>query len=135
LEQREAVGDQDAAGRRRRIRDELVAAEGRAYGPSPDNPVRGQIVERHRTAALPHGLDDRARDLAPVDRGRTVTADPPDRLAELRQAQDVAGHEPGAAVLAVEPAALVGVAEDEVEDRMQVGLRARPLDAVARELD
>src|SRR2546430_1041011 len=35
----------------------------------------------------------------------------------------------------VDPPALVGVAEDQVEDRVQVGLRARELDPVAGELD
>src|SRR5205823_5669189 len=54
---------------------------------------------------------------------------------EVRQPQRVAGDEPRAVGPAVDTAALVEMAQDQVEDRVEVRLLARDLDAAPRELD
>ncbi len=82
-----------------------------------------------------HRGDDRTGELARVERASALLRDPFERLAEVGELQEVARKQAGAVGAAVEAAALVGVAQDQVEDRVQVRLRPGELDAVAGELD
>ena len=62
VDQPERVGDQHSAGRRRRIRDELMPSVTGSNRPSPHDPVRREILLRELAAAFPTGSDDcRAR--------------------------------------------------------------------------
>ena len=58
-----------------------------------------------------------------------------ERAAKICQAEGVAGEHPRAVPSAVDPPALVGVAEDQVEDRVQVSLFPGDLDPGSSELD
>ena len=132
----EREGDQDAARRRRRVRDELVAAEGRAHGPPADDAVGGEIAlasgapPRSRTARLMARASDRR-----VERARRP------RLPAIVERSREVGH-----------AERLAVAKRSVAARRSGGLRPRlrraasriacrnaccgsELDAVARELD
>ena len=132
LEERKAVGDQDPARRRRRVRDHLAAEVRHAHGLAPDHLVRGQVGDRQAAAAF----FDRARDLlcelAAVERRRALRGDPLERAGEIREAEEVARLQAGAVGPAVEAASLGGVPEDQVEDRVQVRLRPCELDALPR---
>ena len=124
LEQREPVGDQDAARRRRRVRDHLVAAvagRARVAARRRGTPRGRRGSARRRPPATV--LDDRA---ARARRGRArgaVGGDPLECLGEIGQAERVARREARAVGAAVEAAPLGGVAQDQVEDRVQVRLR------------
>src|SRR5581483_4634392 len=114
VEQRQAEGDQDAARRRRRVRDDLVAAEAGADRAAPDDPVAGEVLEREVPAALPRGGRERPRPLAAVERGGAPARDRLERVGELREAQRVPGDEPLARRPAVEAATLRRGAQDRV---------------------
>src|SRR5439155_16918463 len=62
----ERVGDQDATGRRRRIRDELVAVERAADRALRYDPVFGQILLRQAAALCANVLADAPAQLAAV---------------------------------------------------------------------
>ena len=67
----QAVRDQHAAGRRRRVRRERVPAERRGHRPARDHAVAGEVLQRD----LRRGLAQRARrDLAGVEDRRTLGA-------------------------------------------------------------
>ncbi len=80
LEQREPVGDQDPARRRRRVRDHLVAEVGDANGPAPDDAVAREVAladrrrlprRRSRTISRAPGRHGRARRPRPRRSART----------------------------------------------------------------
>ena len=58
--------------RRRRVRAELVPAVLDGKRPAPHDAVALEILERQRAPARLHVLDDRARELAAVQRSRTL---------------------------------------------------------------
>ncbi len=94
LEQRQAVEDQDAAGGRRRVRDDLVAAEAHAQWPSPHDAVGGEIVARQVPAAVGHRAHDRLRELAAVQGGSAFAGDLLERVAEIRKPELIPRDEP-----------------------------------------
>ena len=67
VEDAERERDQQAAGGRRRVRDELRSAVGRAHGPALDDAVGGEILLGHRPASLPDRRAHAARELAAVE--------------------------------------------------------------------
>ena len=73
-------------------------------------------------------------ELAPVDVLGALLGDQLERPREIRHQQPVAGDETFA-VRAVDAATLAVCAQDQVEDRVQIGLGRVELDAVAGELD
>ena len=136
VEQREPVGDQHAARGRRRVRDDLVAAEGvTRQRPPPDDAVGGEVGGRDSPRPSPAGARrSRAPELAAVER----------RRAPARRSARACRRGRGGG--AVSPATSRGVGRRragprrvcrriEVEDRVQVRLRPRQLDAVAGELE
>src|SRR5207253_9565995 len=58
LEEGETIGDQHAAGRGWRVRNERVASEAGAHRAPPDDPVAGEVFERELAATLAHGRDE-----------------------------------------------------------------------------
>jgi len=63
-----------------------------------------------------------------------VVGDALERPRQVGHREPVSRDEALAPAL-VDPAALLGVAQDDVEDRVQVGLRTRELEALAGEVD
>ena len=125
----QAVADQHAAGRRRRVRLELVPAEAGADGTAPDDAVLLEIAQRDRAAALANVRGDCAGHLASVDRARPVLGEPLQRVRELALDEPLAGDQ--AASLWPEHGSPLGaVPQDEVDDGVKVRLRARQLDSV-----
>ena len=135
LEKREAVGDQDPAGRGRRVRNDIEASVAHLHGPPPDDAIPGEVLAGQEATARHDCIDRRARELAGVERAGALLGDLLERPAEIGQAQHVAREEAGAVGPAVETAPLVRVTQDQVEDRMQVRLRPVQLDARTSELD
>ena len=88
----------------------------------PDHAVRLEIVGGDRAAAGGDGRGDLRRQLAAVERRRPLGGDERERLVEAVETKHVAGHHPPAVRPAVEPPALGVVAQDQVEDRVQVRL-------------
>ena len=78
-------------------------------------------------------LDDRVAELAPVELTRAALREALERVREVAHDDLLARGDPS--VLPVDRPALGRVPQDEVEDRMQVGLRSRQLDAVPGERD
>ena len=89
LEPPQPVRDQDTARGRRRVRDELCAAVGRAQRPAPDHAVALEVVGRDRG----NGAHELPRHFTGVDRGRAVFRDSLERSGELGPDQPVAGLE------------------------------------------
>ena len=89
-EQRQAVGDQDPARRRRRIRDHLVPEIADAHRAAPGDAVVREIALGDRAAALAHRAHDRPRELAAIERRRALRGDLLERAAEIGQPQRVA---------------------------------------------
>ena len=77
---------------------------------------------------------ERAGELAVVELAGASLGDSLERPGQIGHGDPVARDEALTSAL-VDAAALGGVAQDHVEDRVQVGLRARELDAVAGKLD
>ena len=136
LEQREPVGDQDPARGRRRVRDHLVA-EVRRRAPAHARSPRTRPGRRPSGGRLPPRpcARPRAASSPRYSAAGALRGDPFERAGEVGKTEDVARLQPGAVRPAVEAAPLGGVAEDQVEDRVQVRLRPRQLDALAGELD
>src|SRR5438105_9639551 len=111
-----------------------MPAKGRTDRRAPDHPVLVQVAARQAAAARADVRDDGAPELAAVQRAGAVPRDRLERVGEAGQAEAVAAHET-VPLTAVRLRAFGGVAEDRVEDRVQVRLRARELDPVAGELD
>ena len=111
-----------------------MALEGGADRAAPDDAVLGEVALVDLAAVLADVRGDRAAELAVVELTRAVLGDALERAREVGHLDPVARDE-ALAVPLVDAAALLGVGEDQVEDRVQVGLRARELDPVARELD
>jgi hypothetical protein len=80
-------------------------------------------------------LDHRTAELAGVELGRTALGEQLERVGKVAHHEPVAGDEALAVRVRVERAPLLRVPQDQVEDRVQVGLRAVQLDSLARELD
>ena len=130
----QAVADQDAAGRRGRVRLELVPAEDGADGTAPDDAVLLEIAQRDRAAALADVGGDRARHLASVDRARAVLGELLQRVREIALDEPLARDQ--TPPLRPEHGAPLGaVPQDEVDDGVKVRLRPRQLDPASRELD
>jgi hypothetical protein len=102
--------------------------------PAADDAVGGEILEGDRAASLRLVGGDQAADLARVELLCALVADRLERRDELAQVELVTGDETFAGAT-VDGAPLIGVAEDEIEDRVQIRLLARQLDAGARQLD
>ena len=83
LEQREPVGDQDAARGGRRVREHLVAAKAHADGPPPDHPVGGEVLVGQLAAAVPDRRDDRPGEVAARERRGALRGDQLERLGEV----------------------------------------------------
>jgi hypothetical protein len=135
VEQREAVGDQDTARGRWRVRDHIVAEVARLHRLTPEDPVRLEVGGREQPST---GLDrggNRGRELTAVHRRRSLGGDLFERAAQIGEHQQVSRLQPRAVVAAVQTTTLQGVAEDQVEDGVEVSLWPRQLDARARELD
>ena len=112
-----------------------MAAEPDRDGTAPDDAVGREIVGRETPAALADGRGDRLRELAAVERPPAPGRDRLERVREVRQAERVAGDEPRPGRAAVDPPRLVGVADDRVEHRVEVRLRACELHTAPCELD
>ena len=67
VEQLQSVGDEDPAGRRRRVGEELVPVEGGTDRPPADDAVGAQVVAGDRAAARPDVLDEPPAELALVE--------------------------------------------------------------------
>src|SRR5437764_1380427 len=102
--------------------------------PAPVDAVFGEVALVDLAAVLADVGRDGASDLAVVELARAALGDPLERAREVGHREPVARDE-ALAVPLVDPPALVGVAEYQVEDRVQVRLRARELDSLACELD
>src|SRR5262249_3244829 len=85
VEQPEAVGDEYAAGRGRRVRVELVAQEGRLDGSAAHDAVLGQVGRRELTAEV---ADDRVGEIAPVELGSASLGE------QVHRSGEVGGGEP-----------------------------------------
>ncbi len=109
--------------------------EGAAHRPPPDDRVALQVVASDPAAAAGHGLDDRRAELALVDRPHALDGDALERLTEIGQAELVPRLEAAPVRAAVDTAALGGVAQDLIEDRVEMRLRPRERNAAAGELD
>ena len=96
LEQREAVRDQHAARRRRRVRDDGRAAERRAHGAAPHDAVGGEIVVRELAAAVARRSRRSRAPARRVEDARAAARDRVERVGEIGQAERVAGDEPRA---------------------------------------
>src|SRR5207248_5729181 len=95
----------------------------------PDDPVRGEILPGDPSDRADR-LDDRSREVPAVEDGGALAAELFEGAAEVREPQDVSGHEPRAVGPAVDAPSLVRVPEDPVEDPVQVGLLPGHLDPV-----
>ena len=134
IEKPQGVGDQYAARRGRRVRDELVPSKRHWHRAPPDHSVLGEIAPGDRPARLSEVADDRQAELAAVKGLGAVLSQLLERVAEIREHDPVARGEPRP-VRAVDAVSLLGVTEDQVEDRVQVGLRPRHFEPLVRELD
>ena len=131
LEQVERVSDQDPAGRRRRVREDLAAAVARAGRLARDRRVRVQVGARQQAAALEHVVAHRRGHVAGVEEVRTLGAEPLEQVGELRQPDRVAGAEQPAARRVDRPA--LGLrGEDRAEDLGQERLHLGERRALAR---
>ncbi len=126
---------QNASRGGRWVREHLVARERDTDGPTPDDAIGGQVGEGEVSPAVAHGCDHCPRALALVEGGRSPTGDRLERLCELGKAEQVARHEPRAVRAAVNPTRLVGVADDRIEHRVDMGLGTRELDSGPGHLD
>src|SRR6187551_3379077 len=77
--------------------------------------------------------DDLAADRAAVDGRCASSRELFQRVAEVVEDEPVAGDETSPA--AVDPPSLRRVPEDQIEDRVQIGLRTGELDAIAGQLE
>ena len=120
-----------AARRRRRIRDEVVAAVGAPDRSPPDDPVGGEILEGQATAPLEHRLRDRGGQIPAVEALCALVCEPIERRCEIVHHEPLADTE---RPLGTVDAAAVGiVAKDPVQDLVQKRLARCQLDAVARQ--
>ena len=133
VDEPQPVADQDAARRGRRVGDELVPAEPSPHRPPPHHAERGEICTGDSSALCAQVADDLLPERAAVDRGRALAGELLERRPEVVQDEAVARAETRAA--AVDPPPLVRVAQDQVEDAVQVRLRRGQLDAVPRKLE
>src|SRR5439155_26229571 len=113
---------------------ELVAPEGSTHRAAPDDAVLGKVALVDLAAVLADVRCERAGELAVVELAGASLGDSLERPGQIGHGDPVARDEALTSAL-VDAAALGGVAQDHVEDRVQVGLRARELDAVAGKLD
>ena len=90
LEDVQRLHQRDAARRRRRHRDEAVAAIRRGDGRAPHGLIAGQVGRRDDAAALPHLVDDGRGDRARVEAVPALARDAFERAREIRL------HEPRA---------------------------------------
>ena len=132
VEQREHVGDQDPARRRRRVGEDVVAAVADADRLARDRLVGGEVGEREHPAALGDAARRRLGDVAGVERRRALRAEALERVGQLGVAQHVALARDVVAdpVLRARLRARRGDRREQVED---VGLLRVDLDARARE--
>ena len=107
-----------------------MAHEGDAHRLPADDAVVAQVAERDLTAALAQVARERPRQLAVVEVLPAGLGEPLERLPEVGEHEPVAGDQ-AVAVHAVHRVALVGVAQDRVEDVVQVRLALGQLDPVA----
>ena len=126
LELLQAVRDQDAARRRRRVRAELVAAVLRTHRPPAHDAVLLEVAPREHARRAPARGDDRLAELALVELAR---ARAPRSARACPQDRDWTIVSPGLSrsVAAVDLRDLRRCPEDHVDDRVQVGLRLRVL--------
>ena len=71
----ERVGDQDAAGRRRRVREDVALVVGRLRRLAVDHCVVGQVLPGDQAAALQHPVADRRGDVAVIREPRALPAE------------------------------------------------------------
>ena len=91
VEQEEGVGDQHAAGGRRRIRDESVPEELGGDRPAPDHAVAAEVVPRQRAAARTDAARDAFSQHAVVEGLGTPFGEDLHRRGEVVHRQAVAG--------------------------------------------
>ncbi len=134
LQQRQSVRDQHTAARRRRVGEELLAAEARPHRAAANDAIFREVALGEAASACAEVLDDRCAELPRVELGGAPVGEQLQRLREVVLDQRVAGDQRGA-VLLVHGPRLRRVAQDQVEDAVQVRLPVVELDAIARELD
>ena len=125
-------GDQDPAGRRRRVGEDVEAAVADADRLARDRLVAREVRLGQRAAARGHPLARRARDVTGVERRRPLRAEPLERVGELGVGEHVAlaRHAVADPVLR---ARLRRARGDRLEQGEDVGLLRVELDARARE--
>ena len=131
LEDAERVGDQDAARRGRRVGEHRPAPVGHPGGLALDHLVGLEVLAREEAAALEHPVADRAGHVARVEEPGALGAEPVEQVAELGQADRLAGAQQAPAGR-VELGALRRGAEDRLEHLEQEGLHRHDLHALAR---
>src|SRR5439155_13732635 len=109
-------------------------AEARAHGAAANDTIFGQVTLGEAAAARAKMFDDGPGKLACVELGGALVGEQLQRLREVVLDQRVADGQRGA-VLLVHGPRLRRVAQDQVEDAVQVRLPVVELDAIARELD
>src|SRR6266508_665548 len=111
VEQPQAVSDQHATGRGRRIRVELVPGERGADGATPDDPVLRKVAGGDRASVLARVETECAGKAASVELTRPALREQLQGAGEVAHHEPVAGHEAGAAALVDRPA-LVCMSQD-----------------------
>ena len=104
-----------------------------SHGRAPDHAVLPEVLRRHRAARLAHVEYHGGRELAVGEIGRMLR-EPLDRVRQVGEPEPVSRPEPRASA-PVHASALGRVAQDQVEDRVEIRLRSRQLDAGAGSLD
>ena len=83
VEPREREREQDAAGGRRRVREDAPPAVGGVHRLARDRRVGGEVARAELTAPAAHVRGDGRGEVAGVERRAAVTAEPLDRLRQL----------------------------------------------------
>ena len=111
-----------------------MAAEGNADRPPRDDAVAREIRFRQAAALRTHVLADAPPELAFVEGSRPSVGQLLERVGEIRHHQPVAGDE-AASVRAEDLATRLRVAQDQIENRVEVRLRPIELEPIPRGRD
>ena len=114
--------DQHAAARRRRIRAELVPSKRQRHRLALDDRILRQILEREGAAASAHVVDDLPGETAGVEGPGPLPRETVERVRELRNREPLA-FDVRAPVVAVHRVTLRRMAQEGIEDPVQIGLR------------
>ena len=112
-----------------------MAPESRTDRTSPDHAVGGEVAGAERPSLRADRRDDLPGQIAAIQAARAFRGNLLQCLREVGKADDVAGEQTRAVRPAVQPPAFGGVAQDQVEDCVQMGLSAIQLDPVTRQLE